>query len=879
MAYTSRQIPLTVPLGQAARWGRAVAGSKAAALGALVVAGFPVPEGVVLTTAAFAGAVGHDSGAASLGAAPRGAGDADAVGKGIRIPAAVRADIDALAAVFTDTVLAVRSSAVAEDGADTAAAGRYRTVLGVRGAPELRAAVAQCWSSAAGIERRRIIRVGGIRRMPTASPMAVLVQRQVTADAAGVAFTADPVTGQRDRVVISAVTGLGDGVTDGRADADEWAVVDDVAHPVRVRQGALTAGQARQVAALARRVEQHAGCPQDVEWALADGRLVVLQARPITALPTAPAATLPPGRPWEKDLDRYAEPFTALGASIAPAMVAAGLSRAFHDAGSLTDRVETCEIAGEVYTAVMAPGTRGTAPPPWWVLAVLARVHPGMRAACRRARHAADAEAIRARITRWRTVDAPALDAAAAHLRQVDLGALDDAALAAHLRRVRDHAAHAMSTHFELTVPETLPIYRLADVCRVELGWPLAETFALLGGASPASSAPADEMRRLAASVPPDECAAIAAHSGSALDDLGRFAPAFAAGFARWCERFAALGITDDPGAAVYGERPALLERLVRGAAEGIAHAGAAEGAVTVGGLAAAAAADATAVDAAAAAIARARSALAGRPASHRRRFEVALRDAREAHGVRDDVAVRTGSAFGGILRLTVLEAGARLMTHGALGRAEDAAQLPFDDLCGALDGTLDDARIAQIVARSLGERAWVRLHPGPVRVEPRAAMPDLRGLPRAAREVNRALIWAHDAGRIDAGDPVPSRAAASDGPILVRGVAASPGSCTGRVRVIGRDRDVDRVEPGDVLVCATADPAWSVLFAIAGALVCDHAGPLSHAAIIARENGIPAVVGTGNATDVLRDGQRVTVDGSAGRVESAPPEQEGGTS
>ena len=101
-------------------------------------------------------------------------------------------------------------------------------------------------------------------------------------------------------------------------------------------------------------------------------------------------------------------------------------------------------------------------------------------------------------------------------------------------------------------------------------------------------------------------------------------------------------------------------------------------------------------------------------------------------------------------------------------------------------------------------------------------------------------------------------------------GTAASPGRYTGVVRVVMGEHEFGRIRAGDVVVCPVTSPAWSVVFPSIGALVTDSGGILSHPAIIAREHGIPAVVGTGNATDILKEGQRVTVDGSRGVVEVA---------
>ena len=104
----------------------------------------------------------------------------------------------------------------------------------------------------------------------------------------------------------------------------------------------------------------------------------------------------------------------------------------------------------------------------------------------------------------------------------------------------------------------------------------------------------------------------------------------------------------------------------------------------------------------------------------------------------------------------------------------------------------------------------------------------------------------------------------------IVRGVPASAGRATGRVRIIRDPHDGNRLQPGEILVAPLTAPAWTPLFDRAAAVVTDIGSALAHASIIAREYGIPAVVGCGDATARLRDGQLVTVDGGAGTVEPA---------
>ena len=203
---------------------RATAGGKASTLAALASAGFPVPPGFVV--AAFE-QPGADLDAAVLDAAAR----------------------------LGDGPFAVRSSAAEEDLPDASYAGLYESFLAVP-RDELADAVRACRASAAAS------RVTGYRYSPTR--MAVLVQEMVDADAAGVAFTADPLTGDRDVVVVTAARGLGERLVGGEAVGDQWTVRGTAARCERATEDAVDADQVRAVAELARRVESHLEGPQDI---------------------------------------------------------------------------------------------------------------------------------------------------------------------------------------------------------------------------------------------------------------------------------------------------------------------------------------------------------------------------------------------------------------------------------------------------------------------------------------------------------------------------------------------------------------------------------------------------------------------------------------
>ena len=250
------------------------AGAKAAKLGELMRAGFPVPNGFVLTIDAFdcflaANTLGPDSSPEAVAAAS--------------MPIVVVDALLASADVLGDIPLAVRSSGIVEDLPEVSFAGQYETVLDVRGREALIGAVQRVFASAFN---PRVTVYRSTQGQHVRGRMAILVQRQVEATVAGVAFTANPVTGKRNEVVISAVQGSGERLVSGYATPDEWIVHDQKADCLAAREGVTDVDLALAVAALARRVEEHfGGIPQDIEWALVEDELFLLQARPITALP------------------------------------------------------------------------------------------------------------------------------------------------------------------------------------------------------------------------------------------------------------------------------------------------------------------------------------------------------------------------------------------------------------------------------------------------------------------------------------------------------------------------------------------------------------------------------------------------------------------
>jgi pyruvate, water dikinase len=301
-----------IPFGEALCLQVATAGGKGASLARMTSLGLPVPPGFVIPADALAAAL--PDGGAELRAAvtdddhAAAAERAQAMIAALEVPAQLRETIaDAYAGLGTGEVpVAVRSSACAEDSEDASFAGQQETFLHVRGATAVVERVRDCWASFFS-ERALFYRArkGSLEDLG----MAVVVQRMVEADVAGVLFTCDPVRKRRDRMIVEAVLGLGEGVVSGHLTPDHYILKRDgrvrkaqvhvqpyaiVAVPdggTAERQLSAEEGGAQKVAdqhlaALARLgddLEQRLGMPQDIEWALQDGEIFVLQARPVTA--------------------------------------------------------------------------------------------------------------------------------------------------------------------------------------------------------------------------------------------------------------------------------------------------------------------------------------------------------------------------------------------------------------------------------------------------------------------------------------------------------------------------------------------------------------------------------------------------------------------
>ena len=235
--------------------------------------------------------------------------------------------------------------------------------------------------------------------------------------------------------------------------------------------------------------------------------------------------------------------------------------------------------------------------------------------------------------------------------------------------------------------------------------------------------------------------------------------------------------------------------------------------------------------------------------------FQALYERAHRAYPVREDNAFFTVSMPFAVLRYACLEIGRRLVARGLLDEVEHVFFLLDEELEPALIG---GTRIDTTERR--GQARWAKQVEAPGYFGPAPTPPpSVDWAPARTRDALRATFWYLDAVRA-AGREAPSGDA-------VAGIGASAGSYEGRVCVVHDESEFHKIRPGDVLVCPNTTPVWSMVFATVGAVVCDAGGALAHPAIIAREHRIPAVLATGRGTKLLRDGDRVRVDGDAGTV------------
>jgi pyruvate,water dikinase len=836
----------------------AIAGGKGANLGELVAAGFPVPDGFVVTTAAYWAA-------ADLANVQAGdpAGSAERL-RAVDLPADLTDPVLAAYRQLGGGAVAVRSSATAEDLPGASFAGQQDTFLNVRGDADVLDAVRRCWAS---LWNERAVSYRASQRIDDASVgIAVVVQQMVDASAAGVLFTADPITGRRHRAVIDAASGLGDVLVSGGVDPDHF-VADARAgrvldRAIRGEQAVLDDETIIELARFGARIEDHFGAPQDIEFAVTQDREIrIVQSRPITTLYPLPANLPDPdvdlrvffsGNVFQGYFEPVTpigmEPFVSLAGTITRAVAGPSSRAAAEAVGSdppaTGDRGFIREAAMRVYLDV-TPILRD----------------PIGREAIERA--TALGEARSSVVLRQLATD-PRLarssrsrPRSAFRILRLAVRSGVPVAVLRTLRapeRMRRRMLSEIEAGSQLVVP---PGATSAD--RVDLfeRWllvapprmaPRVFPLALAGVISYAAvgrllgdRARPDELQTLTrglahnpttemdlalwalATEVRSDSASRAALETRLPSDLaesylsGDLPPRLQGGLAAFLDQYGFRGVGEiDLGVPRWRENPThilgALANYVRLDDPALAP-------------------DTQFARGRQEAEAMAAAFLARVSGPRRRLLRFFLSRVRSLMGLREQPKFELMRTVFSPLRELLRPVGVDLAAADRISTADDVWFLRLAEIRRALAG--EDLRSTVADRRATYERERARRH------IPRVLLSD-------GTDAEIALIPAEEG--------------------TIRGTPASPGIATGVARVI-RDPHGARLEPGEILVAPSTDPGWTPLFLTAGGLVMEMGGMISHGAVVAREYGIPAVVGVPGAADRIVTGQRLRVDGSTGVV------------
>jgi pyruvate,water dikinase len=886
-------------------------GGKALNLGKLVAAGLPVPEGFCLTTVAYElaappglAALAAELDAVASGAAPetRAAGAAAAtvasraaaetaaalgtvagraralIGEA-PIPSAVDAAVRSAYEGMGGTLpVAVRSSATAEDLPFASFAGQQDSYLDVVGADAVVEAVRHCWASLWSDRAVAYRSANGISNLDIG--LAVVVQTMVEAASAGVLFTANPVTGTRTETVINASRGSGQAVVSGAINPDQF-VMETASGQVRSRtpggkdpgrSPGLRDAQLQELTALGNSVQHLLGAPQDIEWAIdSDGKLWLTQSRPITTLyplpePAADDAAAGAAAPTRVYLcgtlfQGLTRPITPIGLAALEGMRNSKGPWRYVNPG-LRMYVDLTAVArnksGRAYLLRVLPladGRSGAVMPALLEDPRFSLVEHPFRESLRKAGASRRLPQRPRRRTR-RTGSGAGLDLIvrfippmirsafrpAAELRrakkygkrlEAQLSLAEPASAVRRLDDIQEILDRTINPLILATLPGPSLGYLMLAVARRLLRGIAAprELEAVLRGLPHNVTTEMDlELWQLAVAIGDDpvsrgEFLTKSPEELSAAYLAGTLPPQAQAGVRGFLARYGHRAVAEiDLGMPRWSEKPDHILGMIsnylrvedpeqapdRQFARAVEHA----------------------EDRIRSLVDRTRA----RSLWRARALELSLRRVRQLAGLRELPKFYIVLVLGEMHR-QLLRIGAEMASAGTIAAADDVFFLDFDEIRVGLRG----ADLHGIVA----DRR--RLYDVELR----------------RRRIPRLLL--SDGTDVEAA--MMAKSPASD---ALTGTPASAGTATGQVRVI-LDPIGAHLEPGEILVAPSTDPGWTPLFLTAGALVMEMGGVISHGAVVAREYGIPAVVGVPDATTRLRTGQTVTVDGAAGTVREGP--------
>jgi phosphohistidine swiveling domain-containing protein len=523
---------------------------------------------------------------------------------------------------------------------------------------------------------------------------------------------------------------------------------------------------------------------------------------------------------WDLDAVHFPRPVTRYWAETHPAAFKRGVSDFTSFYGMLLDSIEMEYINGFAYKSA-----RPVAP-------------EDVPARFQRAQELWQGKLWREQLRDWDETIKPASIATHRALQAIDPDELSDEDLAAYLSRCRDHHAAMIAQHMRFTAAAMIPTGDLLAHVGDWTGLPTAEVLGMLRGAAPVSAGASAELDQLVASFAQDaeaqQLLASEDDPAGVLEALRSLDGEAGAAVNAYLDLvgWRLLDGFDISGPCAL-ELPDVLLRAMR-----IASIGRDADDSNVEEL-----------------IAGIRSKV---PEEHKAGFDELLGEARLTYRIRDERGVFSDIWASGLMRRAVLAAGRRLAASGRIREAHDLLDASVEEMGALLQG--DGGPSAEELAARADYRSSTSAKEAPATLgDPAPPPPDPSGLPPAAARVMRAM-------GIAMSEMFASSEAEHEEHVL-NGLAASPGVYEGTARCVSGPADFNRIIRGDVLVTESTSEAFNILLPLLGALVTDSGGLLSHSAIVAREYGIPGVVGTREATERITDGTRLRVDGDSGEV------------
>ena len=551
----------------------------------------------------------------------------------------------------------------------------------------------------------------------------------------------------------------------------------------------------------------------------------------------------PPGPgAWLLDYIHWTRPVTRFFAEVFPEQFVQGFRESLRRYGLLLDYIDLQFVNGFPYACprpVSAPKD-AVGHPPKHVWDELMRNDPEISERLKTSERALERRLWREDLRTWDQETKPAAIRDNLELQAVDPSTLSTEALLAHLDRCRENLKHQIYLHYLYNVPAFVSVGDFLVHAQEWTGRPPSEFQGLLQGATPVSRGSADELERLAQTIRDDSRArALIASSDEpdeVLDSLRGLSGEVSAALSSYLEIVGYRVLNgEDVGEPYALEMPEILLKAIRSAIEGLG----------VGGADDTLAQHTTEIRAVV-------------PEPHRDAFDELLAEARAMYRLRDERALFCNQWAEGITRRAILAAGKPLAEKGRIEHPAHLAEAGYDEMRSLIRH--GDGPSAEELSRRARYRAEASFADAPpvLGAEPGAPLP-AEWLPPAAARMERA-VGAY-LGAVFVAPEVSNEAQ------KVRGLAVSPGVYEGTARLIRGAQDFARIEKGDVLVTRATSPAFNTVLPLLGAIVTDRGGLLSHAAIVSREYGIPAIVGCIEATARIPEDACVRVDGNTGEA------------